>query len=345
MELSNRSKRLVVDNFHTPDDFLALDFNTISNYNFTNKERERYFFFKEADLSSDLALLDTHMVTLISIWDSNYPKRLSELYDPPLVLYVKGNMLGDDNVFVSIVGSRHANTYGISVADRISGELSRYGVVIVSGGASGIDSVAHNGALKNNGKTIAVLGCGIDVTYPSVNKKLFEKIAETGAVITEYPFTTQPEPWRFPGRNRIVSGLSDAVLVCQAPVASGSLITANYALEQGREVFAVPGNITDNKNAGCNKLIKEGAKLVENAADILDELGLLYEHTISNEEELDLAKAEMEIFKLLSFEPVTVDYIINKTNMTVADVMSNLTLMEMQGYIKRLPGNSYIKSK
>jgi len=215
-------------------------------------------------------------VTILPFTDPSYPRRLLEIYDFPPLLYVAGELEADE-VCIAVVGSRAAGTYGRYTAERISRELAFHGVTVVSGLARGIDTAAHRGALAGKGRTIAVLGCGLDVFYPPENQGLLREIAGRGAVITEYPFGTPPNALHFPARNRIISGLSLGVTVVEATEKSGSLITARLALEQGRDVFAVPGNIDAAGARGTNRLIKEGAKLIETVDDILDEIFLQLE--------------------------------------------------------------------
>ena len=228
--------------------------------------------FKDWDIiNKDLAALEKAGINIITLQDSLYPPKLLEIYDRPPFLYVKGNLKKDD-IDIAIVGSRLASTYGKYTTERISRELALRGVTVVSGMARGIDSAAHQGALTARGRTIAVLGTGLDIIYPPENKKLFAAIGENGAVVSEYPLGTPPLASNFPARNRIISGMSYGVVVVEAGEKSGSLITARLALEQGREVFAVPGTIDSAGSRGTNKLIKQGAKLIENTDDILEEI-------------------------------------------------------------------------
>ncbi len=224
------------------------------------------------DPDEELKKISELGIDLITIWDDDYPYNLKNIYDPPVVLYVKGSLLPADNNSISIVGSRRASSYGRRVAKRLSFDIAKYGITVVSGLARGIDTEAHRGALESGGRTIAVVGSGLDVIYPPENHGLFEKISRSGAVISEFALGTPPEARNFPARNRIVSGFSKGTVVVEASEKSGSLITANFALEQGREVFAVPGDIYRWGSKGSNRLIKEGAKLVESVHDILEEV-------------------------------------------------------------------------
>jgi len=301
-----------------------------------------------AAIDRDLKLIDEKNVSVIPLASPDYPASLRQIYDPPTVLYVRGNILESDKLSVAIVGSRRASAYGKSIAERIATDLAQRGIAIVSGGARGIDTAAHKGALAAGGRTVAFLGCGIDVTYPAENKNLFDAMAESGAVVSEFPLGSNPEPWRFPPRNRLISGLSLGVLVCQSPKASGALITAGYAAEQGKDTYAVPGNVDDERNWGCHKLIQDGALLVNSAADILRELGL---DGSDGEEARQMAlpieslnEQERDIAALLSLEPMPVDEIIEKTGLPAPMVSGTLTVLEMKNVVRRVPGNAYVRA-
>jgi len=224
----------------------------------------------------EMERLEKEKIDIITIQDKSYPKLLKEIYAPPAILYIKGNFEPNDEFSLGIVGTRNFSDYGRHITPIITSELCKSNITIISGLAKGIDTIAHKTAIENNGRTIAVLGSGIDTNsiYPTINKYLAEKIIENGAVISEFPINTMPLPQNFPQRNRIVSGLSLGVLVIEAPEKSGSMITARNALEQNRDVFAIPGNIISNNSSGPNKLIKMGAKLVSQTSDILKELNL-----------------------------------------------------------------------
>jgi DNA processing protein len=264
--------------------------------------------------------LDTTLqkkVQLITFHDRAYPDSLKFIPDAPLILYVKGEIMDIDRYAVAIVGSRRATDYGIRTAETISYNIASYGLTVVSGMARGIDAASHRGTLKAKGRTIAVLGSGIDVPYPSENKGLMNTIAFSGAVISEFPLGTSPLKENFPRRNRIISALSLGVLVVEAAVDSGSLITVAYALEQGKEVFALPGNITSRNSKGTNNLIKSGAKLVESAEEIIDELrpqikGILKEQTLISKKALPaMTHDEKILYSFLDSEPKHIDSILS----------------------------------
>ena len=284
---------------------------------------------------------------LIAFNDKSYPEGLRHISDPPLVLYVRGGINDNDRYAIAVVGSRRSTDYGLRVAEKISHETASYGLTVVSGMARGIDTASHKGALKARGRTIAVLGSGIDVPYPSENRGLMNEIASSGAVVSEFPLGTQPKRENFPRRNRIISALSFGVVVVEAAVDSGSLITVGYALEQGKEVFAVPGNITSRNSRGTNNLIKKGAKLVENAGEIIDELGpqikgVLREQKAPPEKPLPVMTDEERLLcKSLGDEPKHIDKIVRDSNMPTGKVLSILLNLELNGVVRQAGGKRF----
>lgn len=304
---------------------------------------------KETDIQGkahrELKLIEKLNASIVTIKDPSYPNNLRQIYDSPPLLYVRGNLQPRDDFAVSMVGSRLASNYGRMITERIAGDLARHGVTIVSGMARGIDSASHRGALSVGGRTIAVLGCGIDIVYPRENRHLFEEIMAHGAVISEFPMSTPPEGVNFPRRNRIISGLSLGVVIVQATSRSGSLITARLALEQNRDVFAVPGNIGMAGSQGTNRLIKQGAKLVESAEDILEEVLPRFRHQWSASEDRDLSLEEEEerVFCLLEDEPMHIDSIIAQTRMSASRVSTILLQLELRGLVQQLSGKRFVK--
>ena len=300
------------------------------------------------DVEKDLEYMDEVGITLVNFQDSLYPVNLRTISNPPFLLYVRGELKKEDENAVAIVGTRRATTYGRLTARRLARDLGRRGVTIVSGMARGIDTAAHQGALEVGARTIAVLGCGIDVVYPPENRKLMEEIVKNGAVVSEFPLGTLPEAPNFPQRNRIISGLSKGVLVVEAPLRSGALITVDFALEQGREVFAVPGQINSPTSQGVNRLIKEGAKLVESVEDVMEELGFsLCEDRAAmkraEEKERSLSLEEKKIFSLLKDVPVHIDFIISGSGMSASKVAAVLVDLQLKGLIRELPGKLFVK--
>ncbi len=286
-------------------------------------------------------------VRLISFWDQDYPELLRTIHDPPALIYLRGQLPRED--CFAIVGSRRATPGGLATTRKLAAELARHDICIVSGLARGIDSMAHSGALEADGKTIAVLGCGIDRIYPPENRRLHQHILQHNAIITEYPPGTPPLPGHFPGRNRIISGLSLGVLIVEAAEKSGSLITGDFALEQGRELFAIPGTLHDKNSYGTNRLLKEGAHLVTDTQDILQ---ALWPGRISGKERHrqenfadQLSGPALAVYQLLGCEPLHGDEIARKCGLTPMELSAILLDLELQDGIKALPGHHYIRSR
>ena len=280
-------------------------------------------------------------------WESpDYPRLLHEIAAPPPVLYVKGTLTEEDAWAMAVVGTRRASTGGREVTRRLATTLACSGITIVSGLARGIDSVAHRAALKAGGRTIAVLGCGIDRVYPPEHRKLAEEITAHGALVSDYPLGTKPEGKNFPPRNRIISGLSLGVLITEAGVRSGALITADYAAEQGRDVFAVPGSILMRGSAGTNALIQDGAKVVLGPEDILEELNLTMavEHTEARQV-LPSNETEAALLAHLSAEPTHVDELQQQVELPIPQVTSTLALMELKGMVRQVGGMNYVVAR
>lgn len=284
-------------------------------------------------------------ITILTPEDDAYPYSLKQIASPPQVLYVKGS-LPDLRGSIGIVGSREASGYGLKAADAFAADLAAAGVVIVSGGAKGIDTAAHRGALAAGGITVAVLGCGIDIAYPAANKNLFAQICERGALVTEYPPGTPPAAYNFPARNRIINGMTHGILVAEAAKKSGAMITAEYALEEGHEVYCVPGSIFLPTSIGCHSLIKSGAQLVDRPEDILESLKLasflqqpvLFGSSNCEEELDDNAKA---VLKILSFEPLSLEEILEKSGLGLAEAGMGLLDLEMRGKVAQTAARSY----
>lgn len=285
---------------------------------------------------------------VITIDDENYPYLLKSIHDPPPAIFVRGNLPNECNIRLAMVGSRKPSPNGLVITENFSSELARLGIVIISGMARGIDSAAHHGALQSNGVTLAVLGCGPDIVYPRENEKLMKEIVKNGAIITEFPPGTMPQPWHFPSRNRIISGLSNAVLVVEAAEKSGALITADFALEQGREVMAVPGNINNPKSTGTNKLIQQGAALIINVLDIINELGIETREIGQATEQFEIDNLdghEKIVHQLFNDVPLSLEQIIILSRLAPEEVAAALTLLEIKGIIKCLPGKMYIDAR
>ncbi len=295
---------------------------------------------------AELAKADEEKAALITADDPQYPEPLLKTPDPPLVLYIRGTLGSGDGNAVAMVGTRTPTHYGLTVTHRMAYELASHGITVVSGMARGIDTQAHKGALAAKGRTIAVLGCGIDMAYPPENKGLMEEIARSGAVISENPFGTKPESGYFPARNRIISGLSTGTVIIEATEDSGSLITADYTLKQGRKLFAVPGNISSQASRGTNSLIKQGALLVETAEDVLRGLDLYKGRntgTAVRRPLPDMTGEERSVFEAVAAEPKHIDVIMAECGMTPGRLSGILTTLELKGLAKQLPGKYFVR--
>lgn len=302
---------------------------------------------KEWDPEKELLTTEKNGFHVYCSRDPEYPVLLKKIPDPPPLLYVRGGFEYGDDIAVSIVGTRNPSPLGSYHARELALQLSNQGLTIVSGMARGIDSEAHQGALDAKGRTIAVLGCGLDIVYPPENESLMERIAGNGAVISEFPLGTGPLAKNFPARNRIISGLALGVVVVEAAQDSGSLITAGFAAEQGREVFAVPGNIGSDGSKGPHKLIRQGAKLVEGYQDILSELAIphLTANEIAQSSSTDFNENEQKIIGVLNREPQHIDQVARNSGLPAAQVNSLLMQLELKGNVKRYPGQLYLRVK
>jgi DNA processing protein len=290
--------------------------------------------------------LERHRVNVLVCEDPTYPSRLKEIYDYPPVLYVRGSLPAEDETCLAIVGTRRPTVYGRQVTEEIVADLARSKITIVSGLARGIDSVAHRAALDAGGKTAAVFGSGLDIVYPAENAKLAQAVMENGALISEYPLGVKPKAENFPLRNRIMSGLSLGVLVVEAGEKSGALITAHQAVEQNREVFAIPGSILSPASQGTNRLIQEGAKLVRNYADILQELNLTIVVQQAEIKEFSPAsEIESAILNQLSSEPNHIDEICRHSALTMPEVSSTLAILELKGIARQVGNMNYVLTR
>ena len=302
----------------------------------------------ETAIDEELARAEELGIRIVTLVDEEYPVLLREIDDPPMVLYVRGMLPIDPARSLAIVGTRRGTRYGKMVAGRFASRLAMKGITVISGLAAGIDAAAHQGALDVGGRTVAVLGCGLDYPYPKRNQPLLAQLVKDGAALSEYPLGTRPAKWTFPQRNRLLAGLSRGVIVVQAPERSGSLITARLALEQGREVFAVPGNITTITSAGTNRLIKDGAKLVETIEDVLVEFPDLWKQQESSaepseEEEPELGERERLVYDLIGLEPVHVDDIIARADLSPTEASHVLLLLQLEDLIDEVEGGRFIR--
>ena len=298
------------------------------------------------NIDIELEKLEKSNVQAFTYHDSGYPERLKEIYDYPPLIYIKGELIPEDAWCISVVGTRKATVYGRQVTEEIVEDLARNKITVVSGLARGIDTIAHNCALKAGGRTAAIFACGVDTIYPAENADLSRRISENGALISEYPLGAKPRPDNFPRRNRIMSGMSLGVLVIEAGESSGAIITAHMATEQDREVFAVPGSILSPMSRGTNALIQEGAKLVRNCNDILEELNLtVNEQQLGMKEIVTASATEAILLKQLGSEPVHIDQICRDSGMPISEVSSNLTIMELKGLVRQVNSMSYVLAR
>lgn len=297
-------------------------------------------------LLKEFELLEKIGGRIVTIWDKEYPFLLKKIYDPPLLFYSKGNFDDKDDCSIAIVGTRQPTNYGKIHAEKFSGELAAQNITIVSGMARGIDTIAHKAALKNNGRTIAVVGSGLDVVYPPENKRLFDEISEKGVIISEYNLGAKPDAVNFPKRNRIISGLSIGSIIIETGITGGAMQTAALALDQNRDVFAVPGNLGIKQSDGTNLLIQKGeAKLIRNTEDILVELELKLKPVLGKnvpKERTDLNLFEEKILNTLNSEPLQIDKIAALTNLSTSDCLVHLLSLEFKGMIKQLPGKMFV---
>lgn len=298
------------------------------------------------DPDQEWARLERGGFRVLLATDADYPARLREIHAAPPILYVWGALTPGDDLALAVVGTRRASPYGKTITERIVADLAAAGLTIVSGLARGIDAVAHRTALETGGRTLAVLGSGLDVIYPGEHKALAARIAENGAVLTDYPLGTKPDAVNFPARNRIVSGLSRGVLITEAPQSSGARITANYAVEQNRDVFAVPGSILSTLSEAPNRLIQEGAKLVTSAEDILAELNL--PGTVDQPRLADVLPAtptEAALLDRLTADPQHIDDLGQATGLAPAEVGATLAMLELKGMVRQIGGQQYVLAR
>ncbi len=299
---------------------------------------------RERDLDAELVRIEQAGLTVVTREDPTYPRLLAEAPNAPPLLYIRGHLDPQDDWAIAVVGTRSPTTYGKEATRYIVSELAQNGVTIVSGLAIGIDSVAHMTALEAGGRTIGVLGCGLDRIYPERNKNLADQLLEQGALVSDYPLGTHPHAANFPPRNRIISGLTLGTLVVEAGVQSGALITVNFALDQGRDVFAVPGSIFNRTSVGTHSLIRNGAMLVNSAADILEELHLT---TLTTQQEVVAAlpkdPTEAALLDYLSKEPLHIDFISRISGMSIALVSSTLAILELKGFVRQAGNMEYVR--
>jgi len=297
-------------------------------------------------LEAEMEKLDRYGVKILVWHDPNYPARLKEIYDYPPLLYVRGSLLPEDEWCLAVVGTRRPTVYGRQVTEEIVTELARNKITIVSGLAKGIDSIAHHSALEADGRSIAVFACGLDIVYPAENANLARSLLKQGALLSEHPLGTRPKGENFPRRNRILSGLSLGVLVTEAGDTSGALITAHLAVEQNREVFAIPGSTLSPASRGTNHLIQEGAKLVRDYTDILEELNLTaVARQLEMKEIIPSSDTESLLLRQLGAEPTHIDEVCRSSGLPMSTVSSTLAMMELKGLVKQIGAMNYVLAR
>jgi len=344
--------------FDTPENILKAPIGALNSVSgIGEKIASKIKSLTQEDSEREFVLAKKCGVKIISFEDTAYPENLKHIPDPPIILYVKGELKQQDTFCLAIVGSRRASFYGLSSAQGFAFELSLRGFTIVSGMARGIDTYAHKGALKQGGRTIAVMGSGFNCIYPAENEELVGEIAHSGVVVSEFPMDTRPLRQNFPRRNRVISGLSLGVLVVEAAQNSGALITADFALEQGRDVFALPGKLDSHTSFGTNDLIKQGAKLVTCIDDIIEEYGLTpasgNELSAGTEQRVSvprgprqsLSSDELLVNELVAGQPLSLDEIIEKTHISVSKVSDTLLRLQMKKLIRQLPGKQFVRNQ
>lgn len=347
--IGNHLFKRLIDHFETPESVFTASLQELARIEgISSRLAEKIHGYSLSDaIEKDMDRVLRKNINIVTMTNSSYPALLLQLPDPPPFLYVKGKLDGGTGN-IAVVGSRNATRYGLSMARQLSKELTKQKLRIVSGMARGIDTEAHQGALAGGGRTFAVLGSGLDNIYPPENARLADRIADNGAVISEFPMTAEPDGRNFPIRNRIICGMSLGTVVVEATKKSGSLITANLAADQGREVFAVPGSVRSFKSTGTHSLLKQGAKLVEQAGDVIDELAHLLPETSTPDRPVDSIEdspqidgAENLVYQALEPYPVHFDIIKRKTNLDSGELAGILLKLELKGLVYQDPGKNF----
>ncbi|MBU0528359.1 DNA-processing protein DprA [bacterium] len=341
--------RNLVSKFNTPESIFSLSEQELCSVEgIDQKSAKAIRSFKDFEIGEKLAKETiSYGISIITLWDKEYPQLLKKIYDPPVILFTIGKPLEKKEDAVAIVGTRSATQYGKRITKKLATELSSQNIVIVSGLARGIDTVAHTATVQNKQRTIAVLGSGLDIIYPSENRKLAESILENGTIVSEFPIGTKPEASNFPKRNRIISGLCHATIVVEAGNKSGAILTALNAVDQNRELFAVPGRIDDKQSLGCIRLIRNGAIPVQNGEQVIDNIKNQLYHPISPVQQkilLDLTNEEQNVLKYLSNDPIHIDLLSEKSGIGVTSLLGILLSLELKGAIMQIGGKQFVIS-
>lgn len=343
-KLTEHKLYLLLEHFKTPKAIVSAPHNTIVKIVGQDIAYRILTYQRNDRIKRNHDMLQKMRINIISYNSFEYPRWLKKIAQFPPVLFVRGTIKPEDEVSVGIIGTRGATVYGKNIAERFAGDFAQAGVTVISGMARGIDTMAHQGVIKNKGRTIAVLGCGIDRCYPPENKQLMEAIIQNGAVVSEFNMGTPPLAHNFPKRNRIVSGLSKAILAIEAKEKSGVMNTVNWALDQNKDVFAVPGNIFSRASRGTNRLIKDGAIPVTSVGEILEILGVKYNHQEVMIDKKVLTDTETKIWNKLSFEPTCLDSLSENLKEPTGSLLNALLNLEIKGLVKQLPGMMFIKN-
>ncbi|MFC1569572.1 DNA-processing protein DprA [bacterium] len=346
--VGNRRVRNLVQKLGSPRDVMNADLNTLRKVGLVDERIARSI---KQDVNArfaekQLEAAEKYNVTLCSIWDPKYPDLLKKIHDPPVLLFIRGNGEFCDERSIAIVGMRSPSSYGRRMAEALASMCAQHHIIVISGMARGIDTCAHRGALEGGGQTIAVLGCGVNVVYPPENFKLYDRIQQQGLLISEFSLYQEPAAGHFPRRNRIISGLSLGTVVIEAGKKSGALITAYMALEQGREVFALPGQVGQKGSHGPHRLIKEGAKLIETVEDIFDEISNLQTENRQKQQVRDLkdlSLLEKKIWQILSDEPKHIDAISAELDLSTSELLAHLLSMELKNCVRQLSGMKFVR--
>lgn len=337
-----RSKVVCAKDLYFMDDVALKDIGIFDKFRKIILEHE-----VEEVIEEELALLQKKNLQFITMHDKAYPERLRKISSPPYAIYYKGQLPKEEGVTVSIVGARECSAYGKAMAAEYGTELARNGIQVVSGMARGIDSASQWSALEAGGKSYAVLGCGPDICYPRDQFPLYQRLEVQGGILSEFPVGVEPLKQHFPARNRIISGLSDVILVIEAKEKSGSLITADMALEQGKDVYALPGPVTSKLSEGCHRLIKQGAGILISPKEFLEDLGFFDKMTNEKifENKIVLESAENMLYSCLDFHPKNLGYLSEVTKLPLSNIVDSLIRLEMRGYIREVSKNYYVKVK
>jgi DNA processing protein len=353
--------RSLIDNFHSSAAIAGATPRELARVEGIDRKLARSIadFFRDGEaaqaakyVENQLSRLNKAEARIITCWEHEYPSLLKKIYDPPPLLFVRGHLHPDDNHSVAIVGTRTPTPYGVKAAEKFASELAELGITVVSGLARGIDTTAHHTALKNKGRTVAVIGSGVDVIYPPENNHLFDRITQNGAVVSEYPMGTKPDAGNFPRRNRIISGMSLGSIIVETGIEGGAMITANSALDQNRAVFSVPSPIGGKTESGTNLLIKAGkAMLLESMDDVLVELHAHFKHIITaqnsertKEPPAELSLFEQQVFDVLSDEPLHIDLVAERSGYNTSDALVHLLTLEFKGIVRQLRGKMFVRA-